>query len=188
MKPPNLETLATVPTVPRSTISDTTDAINTGIDATTETKSSQDSQDVQVPSPALPTASPATSNPAELWKGFVKEANIKLFPKEKPFLLDSGEQCVTIPNSVVEKNKKACECFILGQFYDESPARGAVHAIVNGIWSKYRRDITVSKMDNHAFLFRVPCPNARRRILSQNLWQIDGLTMFVASGLRVFNR
>lgn len=130
---PNLETLATVPTVPGSTVSDTTAAINTGIDATTETKSSQDSQDVRVPSPALPTASPATSNPAELWKGFVKEANIKLFPKEKPFLLDSGEQCVTIPNAVVEKNKKAWECFIIGQFYDESPARGAVHAIVNGI-------------------------------------------------------
>lgn len=35
-------------------------------------------------------------------------------------------------------------------------------------------------MDNHAFLFRVPCPHARRRILSQSLWQIDGLTMFVA--------
>ncbi|KAL0758366.1 hypothetical protein Bca101_074516 [Brassica carinata] len=35
-------------------------------------------------------------------------------------------------------------------------------------------------MEGNAFLFRVPCPNARRRILSQCLWQVDGQTMFVA--------
>uniref|UniRef100_A0A0D3A004 DUF4283 domain-containing protein n=4 Tax=Brassica TaxID=3705 RepID=A0A0D3A004_BRAOL len=35
-------------------------------------------------------------------------------------------------------------------------------------------------MEGNAFLLRVPCPNARRRILSQPLWQIDGQTMFVA--------
>ena len=177
---PNLENLATEVTVPISKFSDTTSATNTGIETVIETTSPQDRQDVHVPSPANPTASPSTPSPAELWKGFVKEANIKLYPKEKPFLLDSGEPCVTIPNAVVKKNKKAWECFIIGQFYDEAPARGAVHAIVNGIWSKHRRDLTVSKMDNQAFLFRVPCPHARRRILSQSLWQIDGLSMFVA--------
>lgn len=80
----------------------------------------------------------------------------------------------------MEKNKKAWEYFILGQFYEEAPARGAVHAIANGIWSKQRRDILVSKMEGNSFLLRVPCPNARRRILSQNFWQIDGQTMFVA--------
>ena len=95
-------------------------------------------------------------------------------------MLDSGEACVTIPNSVVEKNKKAWEYFILGQFYEDPPARGAIHAIVNGIWSRQRRDITVSKMEGNSFLFRVPCPNARRRILAQSFWQIDGQTMFVA--------
>ncbi|RIA05334.1 hypothetical protein BRARA_K00370 [Brassica rapa] len=177
---PNLKNLATEVTVPSSTVSDTTAVVNIGIEMVTETKSPRDSQDVRVPSPASPKASASSPNPAELWKGFVKEASIKLFPKEKPFLLDSGEACVTIPNVVVEKNKKAWECFIIGQFYEEGPAGGAVHAIVNGIWSKHRRDITVSKMDNQAFLFRVPCPHARRRILSQSLWQIDGLSMFVA--------
>ncbi|KAL0718786.1 hypothetical protein Bca4012_068109 [Brassica carinata] len=117
---------------------------------------------------------------AEIWKGFVKPSQIKLQPKEKSFLLESGEACVTIPNSVVEKNKKAWECFIIGQFYEDSPARGAVHAIANGIWSRQKRDISVSKMEGNAFLFRVPCPNARRRILSQSFWQFDGQTMFVA--------
>ncbi|KAL0755389.1 hypothetical protein Bca101_093057 [Brassica carinata] len=166
---PNLENLATESNaVPRPTVPDTTVDANTGKETGTDLKPSQDG----------PTSN--GSSPAELWKGFVKEASIKLQPKEKPFLLDSGEPCVTIPNAVVEKNKKAWECFILGQFYNDAPARGAVHAIVNGIWSKHRRDITVSKMDNQAFLFRVPCPHARRRILAQNFWQIDGQTMFVA--------
>ncbi|XP_013617175.1 PREDICTED: uncharacterized protein LOC106323633 [Brassica oleracea var. oleracea] len=41
-------------------------------------------------------------------------------------------------------------------------------------------DITVNKMEGNSFLFRMPCPNARRRILKQSLWQIDGQTMFVA--------
>ncbi|CAN7004204.1 unnamed protein product, partial [Brassica oleracea var. botrytis] len=44
--------------------------------------------------------------------------------------------------------------FIIGHFYEEPPARGAVHAIVNGTWSKNRCDISVSKMEGHAFLFR----------------------------------
>lgn len=81
---------------------------------------------------------------------------------------------------MIEKNKKSWDSFILGQFYEEPPPRGAVHNIVNGIWSKQKRDIPVSKMERHAFLFRVPCPHARRRILRQCLWQIDGKTMFVA--------
>lgn len=68
----------------------------------------------------------------------------------------------------------------MGQFYEDAPARGAVHAISNGIWRKQRRDISVSKMEGNTFLFRVPCPNARRGILSQNFWQFDGQTMFVA--------
>lgn len=60
---------------------------------------------------------------------------------------------VKIPNSVIEHNRKAWDSFIIGQFYEEAPARGAVQAIVNGMWSKQRRDIAVSKMDGNAFLF-----------------------------------
>ncbi|KAF8116055.1 hypothetical protein N665_0023s0033 [Sinapis alba] len=111
---------------------------------------------------------------------FVKTSPRKLEPQGTPFTLDSGEACIKIPNSVIEKNKKSWDSFILGQFYEEPPVRGAVHAIVNGIWTKQRRDISVLKMDGHAFLFQVSCPNARRRILSQCLWQVDGQTMFVA--------
>ncbi|RID74361.1 hypothetical protein BRARA_B01464 [Brassica rapa] len=162
---PKSKTLATEnPTVPSS-------ATNSSVPTETGKATATD----KAPPPIA-----TQQSPADLWKGFVKEASVKLSPKETPYILESGEKCVTIPNAVVEKNKKAWECFILGQFYEEAPARGAVHAIVNGIWSRQRRDITVNKMDGNVYLFRVPCPNARRRILSQNLWQIDGQTMFVA--------
>lgn len=130
-----------------------------------------------------PTENATSSGPqsaAEHWRRFVKPGSIKLDPEGTSFTLDSGEACIRIPNSVIEKNKKVWDSFIIGQFYEEPPARGAVHAIVNGIWSKQRRDISVSKMEGHTFLFRVPCPHARRRILSQCLWQVDGQTMFVA--------
>lgn len=121
-----------------------------------------------------------TPNPADLWRGFVKTNSRSLKPEATPFTLESGESCVRIPNAVIEKNKKSWDCFILGQFYDDPPARAAVSAIVNGIWSRERRDIVVSKMDGNTFLFRVPCPNARRHILRQCIWQVDRQTMFVA--------
>lgn len=76
---------------------------------------------------------PVPQSPAEHWRKFVKSKSKKLEPEGTPFTLDSGEACIWIPNSVIEKNKKAWDSFIIGQFYEESPARGAVHAIVNGI-------------------------------------------------------
>lgn len=84
-----------------------------------------------------------------------------------------------IPNSVIEKNQKAWDCFVLGQFYSDPPAQGTIHAIANGIWSKYHRDIVVTKMEGNAFLFRIPNASTRNRVISQGLWQFDGQTMFV---------
>lgn len=157
-KPPNLQTPATVAAIDLTTVP---------------------VQNV-VSSPSHGEDTQKLSRPAPLWKDLVKGTSVKLEQKETPFTLDSGEACVKIPNSVIKKNKKAWDNFILGQFYEEPPPRGAVHAIVNGIWSRQRRDISVSKLDGHVFLFRVACPSARRCILSQSLWQIDGQTMFVA--------
>ncbi|KAL0856010.1 hypothetical protein Bca101_061163 [Brassica carinata] len=143
--------------------------------------SSLQDQTEKTQAPTLPQSSPLKAlDAAARWKGFVKKYSTKMEPEQTPFFLDSGEACVRIPNSVIERNKKSWDSFILGQFYEEPSPRGAVHAIINEIWSKHKRDISVSKMEGYAFLFRVPCPNARRRILSQSLWQIDGQTMFVA--------
>lgn len=102
-----------------------------------------------------------------------------LSKKGEAFILPSGEACVKIPNSVIEKNRKAWEPFVLGQFYSDPPSQGTLHNIVNGIWSKQYRDIAVSKMEGFSFLFRIPNAATRNRVINQKLWQIEGQTMFV---------
>ena len=78
-----------------------------------------------------------TTVQTSLWKEKVSPNSGRMDTEGTPFLLDSGEACVKIPNSVIERNKKAWDSFIIGQFYEEAPARGAVQAIVNGMWSKH---------------------------------------------------
>lgn len=114
------------------------------------------------------------------WVDKVKGSSKQLKRKGTAFTLETGEACVRIPNSVIERSKKSWECFIIGQFYYDPPSQGIIHNIVNGIWSKHFRDIAVSKMEGNTFLFRIPNAQTRSRVLSQRLWQIAGQTMFVA--------
>lgn len=104
----------------------------------------------------------------------------QLKKKGQAFTLASGESCVKILNAVIERNKRSWECFILGQFYSDPLSQGTIHNIVNGIWSKQLRDVAFSKMEENAFLFRIPNSFKRNRVLNQRLWQIEGQTMFVA--------
>ncbi|CAN7140228.1 unnamed protein product, partial [Brassica rapa subsp. narinosa] len=147
--------------------------------------------DTQAQEPIVPSSSDkATENnlsntqakPANEWVGLFKGRGKgkELEKKGTPFTLPSGEICIKIPNSVIEKNKKSWECFIIGQFYSDPPAQSLIHSIVNGIWSKQYRDITVSKLEGNAFLFRIPNVATRNRVIYQRLWQIEGQTMFVA--------
>lgn len=98
-----------------------------------------------------------------------------------PFLLDSGELCVTIPNKDIEDNKSLWKSFVVGQFYRKAPSFGKIQAIVNLLWSKWHRDVTVTKLDTpHTFIFKIPNVSARQRVLKEGIWSIDGSTMFVA--------
>lgn len=134
--------------------------------------SSQEAAPAAIPEPTTP----ATDN----WCSVAKGSSKQLRKRGDAFTLPSGEACVKIPNSVIEKNKKSWECFVLGQFYSDPPSQGTIHNIVNGIWSKQYRDISVSKMEGNAFLFRIPNAYTRNRVITQRLWQIEGQTMFVA--------
>ncbi|RID78595.1 hypothetical protein BRARA_A01405 [Brassica rapa] len=119
------------------------------------------------------------SDPSDSWCAHAKGLGKRLSKKGEAFFLPSGEACIKIPNSVIEKHQKSWESFILGQFYSDPPSQGTLHNIVNGIWSKQYRDIAVSKMEGFAFLFRIPNAATRHRVLTQRLWQIEGQTMFV---------
>lgn len=118
---------------------------------------------------------------ADPWTNLFKGPSKKLQGKGKAFTLSSGEACVKIPNSVIEKNRKSWESFIIGKFYSDPPSQGTIHNIVNGIWSRQYRDVSVSKMEGNAFLFRIPNASTRNHVLNQRLWQIEGQTMFVAN-------
>lgn len=119
------------------------------------------------------------SVPVDDWCARTKGVGKRLSKKGEAFILPSGEACIKIPNSVIEKNRKSWEPFVLGQFYSDPPSQGTLHNIVNGIWSKHYRDIAVSKMEGFAFLFRIPNAATRHRVITQGLWQIEGQTMFV---------
>lgn len=132
----------------------------------------------KVTDPVIPKTVPASNGGS--WCDLVKGQGKPLKKKGESFILPSGESCVKIPNSVIERNRKSWDSFILGQFYSDPPAQGTIHSIVNGIWSRLHRDITVSKMEGNSFLFKIPNVNTRNRVLNQRLWQIEGQTMFVA--------
>ncbi|CAN7071938.1 unnamed protein product [Brassica oleracea var. botrytis] len=102
-----------------------------------------------------------SSDKPNLWTGLFKGNPTKLHKKGKSYMLPLGD-------------------FIIGQFYSDPPSQGIIQTIVNGIWSKQFRDITVSKMEGFTFLFRNPNASTRAYVLKQCLWQIEDQTMFVA--------
>ncbi|RID44972.1 hypothetical protein BRARA_I01733 [Brassica rapa] len=133
-------------------------------------------------SPSTKSPPPINSPPSQLVSPPTTDEDALPSPlskKGEAFTLPSGEACIKIPNSVIEKNRKSWEPFVLGQFYSDPPSQGTLHNIVNGIWSKQYRDIAVSKMEGFSFLFRIPNAATRHRVIKQKLWQIEGQTMFV---------
>lgn len=123
----------------------------------------------KVADPENKTQSPVKA--ADNWCSLVKGIKKQLRKKGKPFTLPSGEACVKIPNSVIERNNTSWECFfVLGQFYSDPPSQRIIHNIVNGIWSKQYRDVSVSKMEGNSFLFKIPNSFTRNIVISQRLW------------------
>lgn len=136
-------------------------------------------QNIDLAQPKATSQSEPVEDPSSSWCDRAKGLGKKLQKKGTPFTLPSGELCLKIPNSVIEKNRKSWECFVIGQFYHDPPSQGTIYNIVNGIWSRGRRDITVSKLEGFAFLFRIPNASTRSHVVKQRLWQLEGQTMFV---------
>ena len=126
------------------------------------------------------TLAPTTAKSDESWVRMVKGSSRLLQKSGDVSTLPSGEVCVKIPNKVIEKHKKSWDFFVLGQLYHEPPAQKLLHNVLNGIWSRYHRDISVTKMEGNSFLIRIPNVATRSRVIYQRLWQIQGQTMFVA--------
>ncbi|KFK24244.1 hypothetical protein AALP_AAs61703U000100 [Arabis alpina] len=119
---------------------------------------------IQLPemlSSAMADEDSTTTPPIPAWSDLFKGPSGKMKKKGTPFLLDSGEICVKIPNEVIQRNHKRWDSFVLGQFHGNLPSPGALHAIFNGIWSRKLRDITISKLGSNTVLIRIPCPSTR---------------------------
>lgn len=115
------------------------------------------------------------------WVDTVKGPSGNMSRKGDPFTLESRELCVKIPNEVITRNQKRWDAFIIGQFHGNLPSPGALHAILNGIWSNRHRDISISRLGVRTVLIKIPNAATRQRVLSQGLWHIEGQTMFVAN-------
>lgn len=89
------------------------------------------------------TAHTAKAATVDTWCTHAKGLGKRLSRKGEAFTLPSGEACIKIPNSIIEKSRKSWEPFVLGQFYSDPPSQGTLHNIANGIWSKHYRDISV---------------------------------------------
>lgn len=136
------------------------------------------------PLPSGGSVPPSSSHPVAPMKVSYSEiaqgSSRKMQRKGETFLLESGEICVSISNSVIEKNEHRWDDFIIPQFHAKAPSPGALHAIANGIWSNKLRNITVSKLSQKSFLIKIPCSITRQRVLAQGMWHIDNQYMFVA--------
>ncbi|KAL1193633.1 hypothetical protein V5N11_017528 [Cardamine amara subsp. amara] len=129
--------------------------------------------DVDSVSPDLPVSSS--------WCDTVKGGSSAITKCGSPFKLETGEHCVVIPNKVIEESKPLWKDFVVGQFYRDPPSFGKIKALVNLLWSKWQRDITVTKLDSeNSYLFKIPNISARQRVVREGIWSIDGSTMFVA--------
>lgn len=62
------------------------------------------------------------TTPVNDWCNLAKGLGKRLSKKGEAFTLPSGEACIKIPNSVIEKNMKSWEPFVLGQFYSDPPS------------------------------------------------------------------
>lgn len=129
----------------------------------------------------LPSSSPEKDSPPLTWAERAFGGSCSLKKCGSSFLLDSGELCVKISYKEIEDSKPLWKSFVVGQFYRKAPSFGKIRAIVNLIWSKWHHDISVTKLDTpNTFLFKIPNVSTRQRVLTEGIWSIDGLTMFVA--------
>lgn len=97
----------------------------------TSKKNKVDSENLSTQQNKMPSSK--VVDPTDTWCNRAKGTGKVLKKAGEAFTLPSGESCIKIPNSVIEKNRKAWEPFVMGQFYSDPPSQGTLHNIVNGI-------------------------------------------------------
>ncbi|KFK31682.1 hypothetical protein AALP_AA6G145500 [Arabis alpina] len=86
---------------------------------------------ILVAEPVLDEIEKSSAPASDSWSNLFKSSSKKLEKKGEGFTLPSGEACVLIPNSVIEKNRKSWD----RQFYLDPPSQGQIaRVLVSSPW------------------------------------------------------
>lgn len=97
-----------------------------------------------------------------------------------------GRLRVKVPNEVFERGAKIHSDYIVGIFYGNPPSYGKIWGVLNFLWGKDRR-VTVHNLTKNAFLFHIPSPSLRRRVLQHELWRVGDSPFFVTEWKAAFS-
>ncbi|WZY69933.1 hypothetical protein YC2023_002173 [Brassica napus] len=89
-----------------------------------------------------------------------------------------GRPRVRISNGVFERGAKIHSDYIVGIFYGKAPSYGKIWGVLNYLWGKDRR-VTINHLSKNAYLFYIPSPVLRNRILQHELWRVGDSPFFV---------
>lgn len=131
------------------------------------------------------TSSPPVSKPRVSDTGFNWAKNLtsagKIPISSAPVSISvEGRPRVKVPNDVFDRGAKLHEDFIVGIFYGKAPSYGKICGVLNFLWGKDKR-VTVHNLTKNAFLFYVPSPSLRKRVLQQELWHVGDSPFFVTA-------
>ncbi|KAJ0231661.1 hypothetical protein HA466_0297770 [Hirschfeldia incana] len=123
-------------------------------------------------------SNPAPSSPAYNWASNLNSASKFPPPSAAVSMSAEGKPRVKIPNGVFERGAKIHSDYIVGIFYGKAPSYGKIWAVLNYLWGKDRR-VTIHHLAKNAYIFYIPSPSLRKRILQHELWRVGDSPFFV---------
>ncbi|KAJ0258954.1 hypothetical protein HA466_0076630 [Hirschfeldia incana] len=127
---------------------------------------------------ALPATNSTQAEPAYNWASNLNSASKFPLPSASVSVTVEGKPRVKIPNAVFERGAKLHSDYIVGIFYGKAPSYGKIWAVLNYLWGKDRR-VTVHHLAKNAYIFYIPSPSLRKRILQHELWRVGDSPFFV---------
>ncbi|KAJ4897296.1 Uncharacterized protein Rs2_24090 [Raphanus sativus] len=124
---------------------------------------------------------PTTSTPSTggyNWASTLKSASKFPAPTASVTTSPEGKPRVKISNGVFERGAKIHSDYIVGIFYGKAPSYGKIWAVLNYLWGKDRR-VTIHHLAKNAYIFNIPSPSLRKRILQHELWRVGDSPFFV---------
>ncbi|XP_048626442.1 uncharacterized protein LOC125594173 [Brassica napus] len=130
---------------------------------------------------SLPATSSSTDlDPASKWRRFVSKTSSKMEPEQTPFSpLNQEKHASKFPTQSLNGIRKLGTPSFSDNSYEEPPAKGAVHAIVNGIGADKSATSLFRKWMDTLFYLESPVQMLEGNSQSMPL-AVEGQTMFVA--------